>query len=448
MPPALTVFAVYCGNTLNLLMNQGSFKAVVIDDERATQVYLKGLLRKKFQVEVHEAYNGMEGLRMIERELPDFVLLDVNMPVLDGLEVLTAIRSDKNFANLPVIVLTSVKTQSVFKELMELGVTDYILKPIDYEFAIRRFSRFLKELRDNRQKNASSVLKTASHSDNSLLVIDPDLNFTKYFTNLLGRRFSVLEATNGADGLETYIKNRPMYTFIGDNLTLLNENLLAKKIRALSPNQARIFRLTDSDSENGASDTTSEYNGVILKSFVPDAFLKQLTTTVFGDNSNSASYDQIVREQMPSELFKAVNQTFGIMASVEISILDSEKADQAQVEIAAVTPLTNTSENIFMDVSIGCSVEDANWLTQIILGIQQPSRVECTEVLEEIIRTISGRVRVAFENFGILLEEQTSSVDFIDGGARANVNFDLSMVFQCDGARRFTIGLGKTNRDD
>lgn len=419
-------------------MSTSQIKALVIDDERANRLYLKGILRKKFQVTVIEASNGMEGLKLIDKESPDFVLLDINMPVLNGAEVLTAIRGDKNHTDLPVIVLTAEKTQSTFKELIALGISDYLLKPIDFEFAIKRFSRFLKELRDSKASSAGNTLRSAGLEDNRLLIVDPDENFTTYFTNLLGKRFGVLVAGNGADGLEMYIKHRPKYTFVGENLPLLNETLLAKKIRALS-GQAKILRLCATENESNVD--IEGFSGALPKSFVPDAFLAKLNEIAFSDKKISTGYRDIIRNRMPSEMFKAVNQTFGIMASSDVTILEEKKSGTISKDVIAITPLVNTEEKIHLSIGLTCSLADAQWLTQKILGVETPSRTECTEVLEETVHTVTGRIRTAFESHGILLEERHSSVSFTSENQGESPE-DLTLAFQCENSRLFKVWLG------
>jgi CheY-like chemotaxis protein len=86
------------------------------------------------------ASNGEEALAMLRRDgvhanaaRPDLVLLDLNLPRLSGLEVLTAIRTDPELASLPVVMLTSSAAERDVGDSYVLGVNCYVTKPVDIE---------------------------------------------------------------------------------------------------------------------------------------------------------------------------------------------------------------------------------------------------------------------------------------------------------------------------
>ncbi len=74
-------------------------------------------------------YRGIYSHR--EKESPIFILLDLKMPKLDGIEVLKEIRSSEEYKNIPVIILTSSKMESDIVKSYELGVNSFVVKPID-----------------------------------------------------------------------------------------------------------------------------------------------------------------------------------------------------------------------------------------------------------------------------------------------------------------------------
>ncbi len=412
-------------------------KCIVIDDEQGVRKYLTGMLKKKFQVEVHEAANGIAGLETIERVVPDFIVLDINMPLLGGLDCLAAIRSDKNFANLPVVVLTAVKSKSTFKQLISLGITDYILKPIDYEFALQRFQRVLGQLKSNLESAKPGVISTSAVSSTKLLVVDHDINFSKYVSDILGRRFTVVEAASGAAGLKAFAQHRPKITLIGENMPLLNERLLAQKIRAMGSEDINIVFLTES-SVSGKK-APPEFDHLLQKSFVPDAFLKSFTNIALDGKKQPTSYKEIVDEYMPSEIFNAAHQAFGIMASIELTVLAGEGTVKLREELFASSILSNDTEDMMVQVTISCAENDAQWLATTILGLASPGHSERMEVLEEIVRTISGRIRTAFEIYGILLQEKTTASNV--GEDQKPDKPDLALTFQSNSGQIFRITL-------
>jgi DNA-binding response OmpR family regulator len=93
------------------------------------------------------ASNGEDALRMIDQERPDLVVLDIMMPKLDGYGVVSALRKDEQFQNLPVILL-SAKGRPVDREAgLSAGADDYITKP----FSPRRLIEKIRELLDRQE---------------------------------------------------------------------------------------------------------------------------------------------------------------------------------------------------------------------------------------------------------------------------------------------------------
>ena len=101
-------------------------KALVIDDEPHVRKYIGLVLRALGATEILEAANGVEGFATYQQARPDLVLLDVNMPVQDGIETLKQIRSFDPDAS--VIMLTSLSNRQTIEEAVEGGALHYIRK--------------------------------------------------------------------------------------------------------------------------------------------------------------------------------------------------------------------------------------------------------------------------------------------------------------------------------
>ena len=99
--------------------------------EDALRRVMKDLLERE-GFTVFEAGDGVKALDEIDRAGPDIVVLDLNLPRLDGYGVLSHLRSRPATANLPVIVLSNERREHAIIKLMQLGIADYILKPIEY----------------------------------------------------------------------------------------------------------------------------------------------------------------------------------------------------------------------------------------------------------------------------------------------------------------------------
>ncbi|MEM6801615.1 MAG: response regulator [Bacteroidota bacterium] len=86
--------------------------------------------------------NGVEGLRFLHEttQLPCIILLDLNMPRMNGLEFLEEIKKDVRLMHIPVIILTTSKEQTDRMQSFKLSVAGYMVKPIDYDHFIRMLS--------------------------------------------------------------------------------------------------------------------------------------------------------------------------------------------------------------------------------------------------------------------------------------------------------------------
>ena len=110
----------------NIVMSGKKSIAIVEDDVMISTMYCAKLEQEGFDVNV--ADNGVFGVEMVAQEHPNLILLDINMPEMDGVEALKRIRKLPKGQEIPVIVLTNLGRQEVSRELDNLGVTEYIVK--------------------------------------------------------------------------------------------------------------------------------------------------------------------------------------------------------------------------------------------------------------------------------------------------------------------------------
>jgi two-component system response regulator len=108
-------------------------KILVVDDDEGVKLILRRLIGLKLLTTPVEASNGLEGLLRIEQDVPDLVLLDLGMPLKGGVEFLEKLRESKTYASIPVVVISSSNDKDVVARLIKLGISGYILKPLDYE---------------------------------------------------------------------------------------------------------------------------------------------------------------------------------------------------------------------------------------------------------------------------------------------------------------------------
>ncbi len=98
---------------------------IVDDDESIQDIYRTKFVNEGFIVIV--AANGEEGVRLIKSKRPDVILLDIQMPVLDGLGVLRILKEDAELTKIPVVVLSNIDDDTVFQRVEELSSAQYYL---------------------------------------------------------------------------------------------------------------------------------------------------------------------------------------------------------------------------------------------------------------------------------------------------------------------------------
>jgi len=96
------------------------------DEEFISRAYKDGFERAGF--EVITAFDGEEAVIKTRENKPDVMLLDLVMPVKTGFEVLRELRADKNFADMPILVLSNLSQESDIEESKKLGATDFLVK--------------------------------------------------------------------------------------------------------------------------------------------------------------------------------------------------------------------------------------------------------------------------------------------------------------------------------
>ena len=103
-------------------------KILTVDDAKAVRLLTQRALAA-FDCDMSEAPNGYNALFAMDRALPDLILLDVNMPTMGGVEMLTMMRSNPVLHGIPVIMLTSPADHGVIDQLSALGVSAFVMKP-------------------------------------------------------------------------------------------------------------------------------------------------------------------------------------------------------------------------------------------------------------------------------------------------------------------------------
>jgi len=122
-------------------------RILIIEDNPDTRKFLETLLSKEF--EVFSAENGVTGIEQARTRSPQLILLDIMLPVLNGLDACSLLKQDERTRRVPIIFLSAKNTPSDITQGLSLGADDYISKPFDYKELIARIRVRLRSQQEN-----------------------------------------------------------------------------------------------------------------------------------------------------------------------------------------------------------------------------------------------------------------------------------------------------------
>jgi len=244
-------------------------KLVLAVDDNAENLKILGTILQKNGLKTAFAKSGVQALHVIERKLPDLILLDIMMPVMDGYEVCKHLKANVNTKNIPVIFLTAkAETEDLIKGL-KLGAVDYVTKPFHEGELMTRINVHLRLKATEEQ-----LRQTIAEKDRFFAIISHDL--VNIFSGSIGAISLILEdEANESDpellilvqqGLEKghnllrnlldwsrsqtgRLKTKPMLvdvnSIVEQNISLLENNTLAKNITMFSSINSETLVLAD-----------------------------------------------------------------------------------------------------------------------------------------------------------------------------------------------------------
>lgn len=120
------------------------FNILIVDDSASIRRMLKRIVELSgFEVQnVFEASNGREALEVLQKEWVDFILCDIHMPEMDGIELLKVLKQDEVLSRIPVIMVSTEGRPEIVQEVRRLGIRAYVQKP----FSPEEIRKVLEEL--------------------------------------------------------------------------------------------------------------------------------------------------------------------------------------------------------------------------------------------------------------------------------------------------------------
>lgn len=135
-------------NSIN--QTKSKTKILVVEDDNIMRRIVTSFLKKEEIYEVTEAVDGVDALQMVSKNIPDLILLDILMPKMDGYEVCRHLRNDSKYAQIPIIMLSSLEDKEDLVKGFDLGIDDYISKPVDQKVLSARVNALLRRVDQNK----------------------------------------------------------------------------------------------------------------------------------------------------------------------------------------------------------------------------------------------------------------------------------------------------------
>lgn len=118
-------------------------KKILIVEDNEQNLYLETFLLEKHGYDVVQARNGQQGLELAVSECPDLILLDIQLPVMDGYEVARRLKHSQHTASIPIVAVTSYAMAGDREEILATGCKGYVEKPIDPDRFVEQIMGFL-----------------------------------------------------------------------------------------------------------------------------------------------------------------------------------------------------------------------------------------------------------------------------------------------------------------
>ncbi|MCP4199571.1 MAG: response regulator [Proteobacteria bacterium] len=125
-------------------MSGKNVKILIVDDSRAMRAYIRGVLQNAYQCTAVEVQSGFEALRLLPREQFDLIVTDINMPDINGLELIRFVRESKRHASVPILIISTQSSERDKQKVFELGANSFVAKPFKPDALIKTVAELTK----------------------------------------------------------------------------------------------------------------------------------------------------------------------------------------------------------------------------------------------------------------------------------------------------------------
>lgn len=374
---------------------------LICDDDPSSRFVLKRLLTQNFGCTATECGDGVEALIRLDEEEADLVMLEIEMPHLDGVEVLEAIRSSESLKGIPVVMLSRERREELIAKLVRFGIDGYIPKPLRTERVLAALEPLRAKLA-TRRKRARAGQSPDIHlsPDSPAMLVDGNLDYRHFFVTQSQKQGPVVQAASGAAAVGLFRQTPVRLVFVGSQLGVLRAELLLTKLRAMAGGQPlRVVGVVDPADPTDASGLG--FDDVMLRSYLPEKFKSELrrfskvpgpllaVTKLVGDLGQSLS--------------SATRQVFGMMLDVEVE--PGKGAAEGGPFVGAISDISIQSRYV-MPLKIFATVPSMTAITAKMLGMEATDLTEedYLSTAAELANLISGRIHAILDEKQVVNE--------------------------------------------
>lgn len=368
-------------------------QVLVCDDDASTRFAARRLLEEQFGCTVHEAADGAEALAVLAEQRFTFILLDIDMPGLSGHDTLEEIRASDVTRGLPVVVLSNERREEVILRLMQLGVADYILKPIRPATFTAKIEAVVQTL-PARLIHATDATTIVVTPDAPALIVDGDPEFRHFFAGQVAPYGPVVQAECGATALAAFRRTPSGVVFVGRDLGVVDGERLARKIREHYPlGGVRLVRVTDAPQERKGP--SALWDGTLLRTFLPDVLRDGIRPYVRMPGTLGA-LGRLV-PNLPEVVDGVTANVFGTLVKAEVA---RSRADAPMtVACTGLADVTLTAR-FAIHLELHLPAEAAAWAAgRVRVQGGEPGGSEAAA--RELAGLLAGRLRARFEEKGL-----------------------------------------------
>ncbi|MGF1533118.1 MAG: sensor histidine kinase [Bernardetiaceae bacterium] len=217
------------------------YKILIVDDVPSNLFTLKVLLEEHFDADILEGNSGFEALEILMKSTVDLIILDIQMPEMDGFQTAKLIRSRRKTKNIPIVFLTAAYKSEDFRQKgLSLGATDYLTKPIDdYQLTtrIKSYLSIIRLERDHKRELEQKVKERTRELAESNQKLETTLEKLRNAQRQVIAQEKLASLGELTAGIAHEIKN-PLNFII--NFSELSQELLEEMVQVVQPVQSRL----------------------------------------------------------------------------------------------------------------------------------------------------------------------------------------------------------------